>query len=96
MLPGGGQSCTQLCTGGEKRADTCPSPGPQHTELVSEQPDVSSIAPTPMWITCPSHLALVTRSQIQGPCSGKPGQGQDKAGQEEELPPAPPLPPPPA
>ena len=42
-----------------------------------------------MWTTCPSHLALVTWSQIQGPCSGKPGQGQDKAGQEEELPPHP-------
>lgn len=50
--------------------------GPQQRAGFSIQ---TSPALPPAWTTCPSHLALVTPSQIQAPHSRKSGQGQDQA-----------------
>ena len=78
MLPGGGRSCTQLCTEGRK-GQTCVLPLDHSTQSWSLSSQMSPASP-PHVDHLSSHLVLVTRSQIQAPCSGKPGQGQDQAG----------------
>lgn len=89
MLPGGRRSCTQLRIEGRRGQTRVLDHSTQSWSLSSQM----SPASPPMRTTCPSHLALVTRSQIQAPCSGKPGQGQDQAGAGGGAPrPSPPAP----